>query len=229
MVLLHPARGDALTDLEKLLWRFRIASREAQQMIRGFLAYPNVGDAINADLLAGLTNQALIIVTKFLEIWDDSGKLAKIEPKIVNLRRALSPIVDRIHVWRGLRAIRNTSLAHAYLDKGELVAPWELLESGKAPAYHAEIILLLYLVHMAVLCILHVFEETYLAIDVLTGHDKGDAELHVGPGIRDDTQMLPTLNAIALDTDARMESEFGARVAGPFVDRFQAKLKPRAG
>ena len=198
-------------------------------MLRGLLAYPNVGDAINADLLFGLSNQALIIVTKFLEIWDDSGKLAKAEPKVINLRRALTPIIDRIHVWKGLRAIRNTSLAHAYLDKGELVAPWEFLESGEAPTYHAEIVLLLYLVHMAVLCILHVFEDEYLSIDALTGHDKQHAAPPVGPGIRNDTEILPTLNAIALDTDARMETEFGARVAGPFVERFHAKLKPRAG
>ena len=198
-------------------------------MIRGFLAYPDLSAAINTDLLFGISNQALIIVTKFLEVWEDSGSLVKSEPKILGLRRALKPLIGRIEVWKGIRALRNTALAHAYLDgNGELAGPWELVESGRAPSYHAEIILLLYLVHIAVLCILCVFEEVYLPIDVLAGPGAGKPEPPVGDGIQFGEDLKPAMQAIAADIGPRIHRECGVVVNGPFAERFQATLKPHA-
>ncbi len=230
MPFTHPSRGDHLTDLETLLWRFRIAAGEAQRIIRGFLAYPDVYESINDDLLFGLSNYALIIVSKFLEIWDESGSLVKTERKILPLRRALTPLIDRIRAWKGLRSMRNSSLAHAYLDEdGEPITPWHFIETGEAPTYHAEIILLLYLVHIAVLCILCVFEDVYLPIDSLAGHGKGGVAPPIGPGIETGPEIKPAMDAIAADIAPRAKKECGITISGAFARRFQETLKPRAG
>ena len=225
----HPTRGGPLTELEQVLWRFRMSAHEAQVMIRGFLAYPDVSTAVNDDLLFGLSNQGLLIVAKFLEIWDDSGRLTKSEHQMLGLRRALKPLIDRIRVWKGLRELRNTSLAHAYLDENnQLTGPWELISDAKAPSYHAEIILLLYLVHIAVLCILFVFQEVYLPIDELAGPPRESKTPPVGPGIELGTQLRPAMDAIAEQIGPRVAKECGVTIRGPFAEQYHATIKPRA-
>ena len=160
---LHPTAVRKLSDLERGLWRLRLVAHEAQIMLRGFNRYPDAAQAINNELLFGLTHQALILVTKFLEIWDDFGSLAKSDDRVVPMRRILTPAIDRIRVWKGFDDFRNTALAHAYLAKdGTVAPPWELQATGKAPAYHAEVLLLLNLCTLAVLAVLavlSVFQE----------------------------------------------------------------------
>src|SRR5262249_50822240 len=149
----------------------------------GFNHYPDVAKALNDELLFGLTNHALIIVSKFLEVWDDSNGFAKTEPRIIPLRKTLAPFMDRILVWKGLKAMRNSALAHAYLDKnGDLAPPWQPLGSGEAPTYHAEIILLLQIVYLSVAVILTVFEKEYTLIDSLCGPPK-EHVMNRGPGV----------------------------------------------
>ena len=88
----HPETGDPLTDLERTLWRFRMVAHEAQVMWRGFNQYDDSAKAINQDLMFGLSNQALITVSKFLEIWDDFGSLAKTDARVICSRRAVQPL-----------------------------------------------------------------------------------------------------------------------------------------
>ena len=79
----HPETGQPLTELERFLWRFRMVAHEAQVMWRGFNAYEDVQQSINDHLMFSLTNQALLIVTKFLEVWDGFASLAKTDHRIV--------------------------------------------------------------------------------------------------------------------------------------------------
>jgi hypothetical protein len=226
--LTHPEHGRPLNELERLLWRFRMVAHEAQAMVRGLNAYDDASTAINTSLWFTLSNHALIIVSKFLEVWQDSGSLAKTEPRIVGVRRALTPLIDRIEIWEGIRELRNTALAHAYLDKsGNLVTPWHPITAGRAPTYHAEIVLLLHLVHIAVLCVLSVFEKEYIAIDSLAGPGKVEQPTP-GPGIQFGTEIKPVMTELAKQIGPSVERECGVIVAGKFAEAFHAALRPRS-
>lgn len=222
---LHPVRRDALTPLERFLWRFRMAAHEAQVMWRGFNAYPDAATAINEDLMFSLAHQALIIVCKFLEIWDEFGSLAKEDRRVVPMRRALQAIIDRIRIWEGLEIYRNTTLAHPYASKtGELLPPWELLQTGQAPSYHAEQILLLQLVVLAVAGILTVFETEYRPIDSLCGPI--GSQSGPGPGISKGMEIDGVLRPLLTEVDRRLKAECGVVVKGDLPKTFQTAIRP---
>jgi hypothetical protein len=225
--LKHPIRGDALTELEKLLWRFRMVAHEAQVLMRGINHYPDAAKALNKDIWFSLSNHALIIISKFLEVWDDSNGHAKTDKRIIPMRRALEPILDRILVWKGLKALRNSALAHAYLDKeGELAPPWQPLGDGKAPTYHAEIILLLQLVYSAVLVVLTVFEKEFTPIESLCGPSSPAKEIDPGPGIAHGSKILDAAKPILEDVQARLMKELGLTVQGPLLTAFKKATTP---
>ncbi|MCZ6761266.1 MAG: hypothetical protein O7D29_13005 [Gemmatimonadetes bacterium] len=223
----HPQTGEPFTELERVLWRFRMAAHEATTMWRGFNSVEDVERDINSELMLGLTNQCLIIVTKFREVWDDFGSVAKDDPRVVLTRRAVQPLVDRIDVWPGLRDFRNTALAHAYQDKaGKLVPPTALIRSGAAPTFHAEIILLMQLVVFGVLAVLLVFDAEYRGIDNTTR----DAEQLVptaGPGIALGSEIDRELRRIAHKVQAGLDRELGVTPGGDMMEMFKNALRPR--
>ena len=221
---LHPATGRPLTDLERILWRFRMVAHEAKVMWRGFIRYPDAAAAINDDLMFGLTNQALIIVTKFLEVWKASSGLAKTDRRIVLARKAIQPVLDRILIWKGLETFRNSTLAHAYLTKeGKLLPPWQLFRTGLAPSYHAEIIVLLQLVVFGSLGVLLAFETEYGAIDPIT-RSPDQSSLDPAFGISLGTEIKPAVRAVCAEVDAGLMRELGIRAKGPLFDTFRNAL-----
>ena len=152
---------DELSDLELTLWRFRMAGHEATVVTRGFNKVPDLSQ-LPVELLFGITNHALLVVVKFVEVWDAFGSLAKVDTRVVQARRALQPLVSRIQVWSGFDQHRNTTLAHAYLDKqGRPVPPWLAARELKAPTFHAESILLLQCVVLANLSLSLLFAPEY--------------------------------------------------------------------
>lgn len=205
-----------------------MVAHEAQVMTRGFNHYPDAAKAINEDLLFSLTNHALIIVSKFLEVWDDSNGFAKTDPRVIPMRKVLKPFLDRIYLWTGLKGLRNSGLAHAYLDKqGNLAPPWQPLGAGKAPTYHAEIILLLQLVYLSVLVILTVFHKEYAPIDPLCGPGSTH-EVTAGPGITHGSEIKTTLNPLAQQVEQRLKEGFGMVVQGPLLKAFIQATRPDA-
>ena len=68
--------------------------------MRGFNKYSDVASVINNELLYAITHHALILVSKFLEVWEDLGSLAQDDPWIVPARRAIKPLLNRIDVWK---------------------------------------------------------------------------------------------------------------------------------
>ena len=220
----HPRTGAPLTELERTLWRFRMVAHEAQVMHRGFNRAGDISKTINEDLMFGITHQAMIIVSKFLEVWDDFGSLARHEPLVVPTRRALDSIIERINIWPGLATYRNVVLAHAYLDRdGALLPPWELLRAGRAPSYHAEIVLLLFLVHYAVLGVLSVFEAIYTGIDPLAGPPaatgpRADIGLALGKDIPDE------LRRVIGPVDEGLKQQCDVVVGGPLADAFKRAI-----
>lgn len=196
-------------------------------MMRGLNHYPDAAKALNADIFFTLTNHALIIVCKFLEVWHDSNALAKTDSRIIQVRRAVSPFIDRIGVWKGLREQRNSALAHAYLDKDRnLVTPWQGIEEGTAPSFHAEIVLLLQLVYLCVLAILSVFEVEYAPIDILAG-PRPVFVPSPGPGIELGSEIQDALRPIAADVEARLRDELQIVVRGPLLSVFISATTPR--
>lgn len=201
-------------------------------MWRGFNNVDDVAKDINADLLFGLSNQSLIIVSKLREIWDDFGSLGRTDPRVVQARRAIQPFIDRIDVWPELRTFRNTTLAHAYLDKnGRLLPPTALLRSGKVPSYHAEMILLLRLVVFVAAAVLQVFEEDYAPIDALTRDPVGLPPIDKGPGVAQGAEVDPALTPILEEVDRRCEAELGRRLDGRVFQTFIEAInrKSRSG
>jgi hypothetical protein len=197
-------------------------------MVRGFNHYPDAAKAINKDLFFSLSNHALIIVSKFLEVWEDSNGFAKSEPRIVPMRKALSPFINRITVWKGIRSLRNSALAHAYLDKnGGLTTPWQQLATGAAPSYHAEIVLLLQLVYLSVLAILTVFEKEFGGIELLCGPGPID-DIPPGPGITHGSEIKGALEPIARKVEELLISECRVKVQGRLLKSFIKATTPDA-
>lgn len=222
----HPSRGRELTKLEVALWRFRMVALENEIMLRGYRDVPDVARDIGENLLFSLMNHALILICKFLEVWDDFGSLARVDSRIVPARRAVQPLIDRIEVWPGIRAFRNTALAHAYLDRlGNPEGPWPLLCSHQAPTYHAEVLLLQHCVQVAITAVLACFEGEYREILPLLGPgDRPDPS--PGPGIRLGTEIQPALRPLAADVDRRL-SEIGVVVRGALAAELARALDPR--
>jgi hypothetical protein len=214
--------GSDFTDLQRFLWRFRMVANEGQTMLRGFAQTGDAAKVLNNDLLFSLCNQALIIVCKFLEIWDEFGSLAKDSDLIKGLRGALQPYVDRIRVWKGLEQFRNTALAHPYLTKDKrLIGPWQLIASEKAPSYHAESLLLLHIVHFVVLTILCAFPKEY---DSIRAHLAApEALTTAGPGIKLGTEIRAELENLAMAADSKV-SALGVQITGPTVAEFAAAM-----
>jgi len=160
-----------------------------------------------------------------LEIWDEFRSSSKVDGRVVPMRRAIQPIIDRIRVWKGFETYRNTALAHPYTTKsGELVPPWELTRSGQAPSFHAEQVLLLQLVVFAVAGILTVFENEFRPIEPLCGPTGPPPT--AAPGISKGTEIEPTLRPILSHVDQQLKAECGVVAAGDLVAAFRKAIKP---
>ena len=223
--VLHPVRGTSLTPLERQLWRFRMVAVEVQSMLRGYYSVDDVARVIPDELMFSLTNHALILVSKFLEVWDDFGSLATAEPRVVPARQAVDPFVSRLLVWKGLETFRNTVLAHPYETKdGKLVGPWYLLHSRRAPTYHAEAILLLHLVNLTVAAILSVFYQEYRALGpaLRATYPSPDA----GPGISRGDQIQPAHRALTAEVDKRLKA-LGVPASNPVFGEFTEATNPK--
>jgi len=215
---LHPVTKQPLTELERYLWRLRMVAQEALYMHRGLHKTGDAAKALNEELLFLLTSYGLIIVCKFLEIWDRFGALGKDNERIRDVRRAIQPFVDRIRTWKGLDTFRNTALAHPYLTKdGKLIGPWQLLIEGRAPTYHAEILLLVQCVRFAVLGVLTAFQTEYEALKpILTSPPPQPSP---GQGVEKGTQIPEVLRPIAKEVDQRLKP-LGVVVGGPVAKEF---------
>ncbi len=227
----HPTAARDLTPLEIILWRFRFVARENETMLRGYREVEDVARDIPDNLLFSLANHGLILICKFLEVWHDFGGVAGAVPRVVNVRKAVHPLIERIEVWPGLTSFRNTMLAHAYLDKtGRPVGPWPALYDHKAPTYHAEVLLLQHALHMAIAAVLACFEAEYQSIRPLIGPEKRP-DPSPGPGVQLGSEIQPALKALALEVDRRLAS-IGVVIKGPlakeFAGMFEQRPKPRA-
>ncbi len=220
---MHPVRKDALAPLERHLWRFRIVAQEAGVLMCGYRRTPNVNAMINDDLMFSLSNHGLLLVCKFLEIWDSFGSTAKVEPRVVEVRRAAQPIVDRMRIWTGLDVFRDSVLAHTYetTDK-KLISPRYIISKLDVPSALAEVILLVDLVVYATIVVLSAFEPVYLPLRSLFA-DLPD-EVHQNKGIQSGTELDAAarevfikvdqlLAAIEVDTHGEAGTEL-IRVAG---------------
>jgi hypothetical protein len=220
----HPVTGQPLSALERQLWRFRMVAHEASGMWRGLRRVPADSGALNDDLMFALSNHALVIVCKFLEIWDDLGSLAKDYPRVIPTRRAVQPLIDRIRIWRGLDEFRNTTLAHAYLTKaGTLLPPWTLLRAGQAPTYHAEMLLLLQTCVFASLGVLLAFEAEYTPIDpIARAADESDVPPEPGVGRVDEIDGI--LRPLCAQVSQSLLKDLNIKSQGPLYDTFRRSL-----
>ena len=221
---LHPTTGQKLNALERQLWRFRMVGHEASRMWRGLRTAPPDPGGINDDLMFALSNHALVIVCKFLEIWDDLGSLAQGVPRVIPTRRAVQPLVDRLQIWKGLDEFRNTTLAHAYQTKrGTLLPPWTLLRAGLAPTYHAEILLLLQTCVFASLGVLLAFEAEYTPIDPIA-RAADDSDVPPEPGISRVDEIDGILRPLCAQVSQSLLRDLGIKSTGPLYDTFRRSL-----
>ena len=195
-------------------------------MLKGYRDVPDLDRDISDHLLFSLMNHALMLICKFLEVWDDLGSLAPHDVRVISARRAVQPFVDRIEMWPGLEAFRNTTLAHAYEDKtGAPVPPWDMLYDHNAPTYYAEVILLQHCVHGAVAGILACFELEYLAIKPLVGPSDRPVPT-AGPGIEKGKDIPTALGPIGAEADRRLAA-LGVSLKGTIAREFRDALRRR--
>jgi hypothetical protein len=225
---LNPVTGEALSPVHRQVWRFRMAAHEAQTILRGLHISArggDISDVLDDNLLFTITNQGKLVVCKFLEIWDDFGRLAKTDSQVRAIRNALQPIINRMRIWPGLDRFRNTALAHPYTTKsGALVTPWHLFEAGDAPSYHAETILLLQCVHLAVLGVLLAFPKEYQEVLPLLSGGLDEDELDPGLGISKGTEIAGELRRVLSEVDPRLR-QIGIEVDGPIAAEFKLATK----
>ncbi len=200
-----------------------MVAQEGQILLRGLNHYRDAAASLNEDILFSLANQASIIICKFLEVWNSTGRHAKTDTRLVPRRRAVQPIVDRISVWKGLDLFRNCTLAHPYVTSdGKLVAPKTIIRQYGVPSYHAEVILLLRLVHYAVLVFLSGFQEEFLSVWPLDTKDA--TRLDPSPGIENGRQIDPELQRVLALTDALLV-QGGITIDQAFGREFESRLK----
>lgn len=168
---------------------------------------------------------ALLIIDSASEVSHDFGTLVPTQPRVLEVRRAVTPFARRIEVWKGLRTFRNTALAHPYttLD-GRLVGPWYLMEEHRAPTYHAEVILLLQCVMYAVAGTLAAFLEEYKALGPCFRSGKRVPD--GGPGIQDGTDIDSVIHPLLRQVDASLQA-IGVPANSPVFAEFRAELKSR--
>ncbi len=212
----HPIRKDELNPLERHLWRFRVVCLETSCVMRGYRATPDVATTINPDLLFSLANHSLLLVCKFLEIWDSFGGLARDHARVVTIRRCVQPIVDRIRQWSGIDVLRDSALAHTYqTTDNKLISPRYILHSLDAPSSQAEIILLVDLVNFAVMAVLCAFEQEYLGVSQLFADLP--AEIDHTKGIRTGHELDDALAAVLTVVDQKL-AEAGISITGPIAN-----------
>ena len=222
----HPESGAELSQLERYLLRLRMIAHEAQTILRGMHISAKGGDITNVldnNLLFSLMNEAKLIVSKFLEVWEQFGSLGPSDARVREIRRIAQPAADRIKIWPGLRRFRSNILAHPYLTtSGKFIGPWDLLDKGDVPTYHAEGILLLQCVHAATMTVLLEFEAEYLGVlPLLTGHmDPPDA----APGISKGPEISGELKRIYAGIDANLRPR-GLNLRGPVANEFSLANK----
>ena len=171
--------------------------------MRGYRATPDVSASINPDLLFSLSNQGTLIVCKFLEVWTSFGTVAKSESRVIEVRRCVQPIVDRIEIWDGMSVFRDSVLAHTYeTTDGKLISPQFILQNFSVPSHHAEVMLLVDLVIFAVMAVLCAFSEAYLGIRELFGFLP--SSLKVVQGITLGTEIFPAVKEVLRDVDTRL-------------------------
>lgn len=221
---LHPVRKEALTPLERDLWRLGMVAQEAEILLRGLNHYKDAAASLNQDILFTITNQASIIICKFLEVWSATGRHAKTNSRVVPRRRAAQPIVDRIMVWKGLDLFRNSTLAHPYLTSdGKLIEPRMIIREYGVPAFSAEILLLLRLTRSAVLVFLGGFQTEFLAIWPLSNENK--LVLDPSPGIQLGTDIDPELRRVLSQADEILRRE-GLTIDPVFGREFEIRVRP---
>ena len=221
---LHPVRKESLTPLERDLWRLGMVAQEAEILLRGLNHYNDASASLNQDILFTITNQASIIICKFLEVWNATGRHAKADPRVIPRRRAAQPILDRITVWKGLARFRNSILAHPYLTSdAKLIEPRVIMSEYGVPAFHAEILLLLQLTRGAVLVFLDGFQTEFLALWPLSNENK--FVLDPSPGIQLGTQIDPELRRVLGQADESLRRE-GLTIDPAFGDEFVRRVRP---
>lgn len=160
----HPA-GRRLTNLERALIRLRLVGHEIDVLIES--AIRTEDRKADYQLVVSMTNYGVILVVKFLEVWDQFIRLGGEEPRVRQAGSALSPAIRRIdRTWPHIRRYRHWALAHPYSigDGPEVVLPWELLAKEVAPSAEAEVFLLLECARMAVVGVLVCFASEYRAM-----------------------------------------------------------------
>lgn len=195
-----------------------MVAHEAHVMLRGFERTGDDPEVLNDDLLFSLSNQATLIITKFLEVWDDFGGCVPSDPRVLRSRQAVTPIVDRINVWPSLKRHRHTATAHAYLTRdGKLIAPWHYLASNEAPSFHAEVLLLLQLMTFGVLSVLSVFEVEYQSLKPILANSIPQPGPE--PGIAHGKEIPEEVRRVSDDVDKAMQS-YGVEVSRAIASEF---------
>ena len=140
----HPT-GRELTELERCLFCFYLNGTEAKHCIDAIAGHDDRKH--DAAFVFTLTNHALILINKLLEVWIKFCSQRKADERVKKLIESMRPAVERLRSWAGIEAFRNQALAHGYRTKSsKVVHPTALLRSGSVPLQNDETM------HLLLLC-----------------------------------------------------------------------------
>lgn len=216
---LHP-EGRELSEFERQLWRLRLVAHECLMLHVGLTRSED--RKADGALMFTVSNYSLLLVCKFLEVWNDFEAMGRGNRRVAEAADAVEPLVKRIREWDQVRQYRNWTLAHPYRKEklGPVIPPWKLLELGYVPNQEAERLLLnLCAVHCVAGVLVYlgdIYRKPAPALDVQ------DKEVTVRKGVVLGEDVVPNIEPLAAEADRRLKAA-GVDLSDPVFTELSVK------
>ena len=203
-----------LTSLQESLLILAALSNQIGWALKAMISEDRIKDE---DLKFTISNHVQILLCSFLDEWKRLEALG-CDDKIRTTLKMVSPALDRIRQWGGLRELRSMLLAHPHRDKrGAFVWPSKVFGEHHIPTAYAEIFLLGNCVLLAVRVLLTQHQSDYQEAEQQLSNLKKDIE---DKGIHTMGDIKAEFGKIKDEMLAEM-----SKIAGVDIDRLRKVLK----
>ena len=110
-----------------------------------------------------LQSQVILTSCSYMDEWELLGKLVPQEPKILKLRKLVSPAVERIYKWKDMKQFRNSIIAHNHRNKKANNSPaiLRMKRNLNCPNSYYDFKLLFGCIYLTKNVLLRIFSEEY--------------------------------------------------------------------
>jgi hypothetical protein len=214
----HPSGRD-LSEFERRLCRLRLIGHEAHLLVCSLTRTED--RKADSELAFTLQNYSLILLCRFLEIWSQFQSQAKDNRRVRDIAQAVSPYLDRINTWPGLREFRNWIVAHRYqIDPHpEFIPPWVVINTGRVPSNAPEWILLLECARHVSAAVMAYYGDIYRSLGPVL--DPG-VESPITQGVRNGDEAQSERLRMAREANERLTA-LGVDLRDPVFKEFKCR------